>query len=246
MTAGRMIRKLTVRAAMTAVAVMMLALGGCRSARHGVGTERAPGVGAWQDVKVPVSVRLTQPSSMRLNGTLTMVNGKSITVSLRMLGFEVAGLYATEDSVFAYARLQKVYVAESLGKALGMAGATLGDLQALLTGAPVKLPRPGGDVRVTGRTDAETGQLLEVTVADPGGRSVEVTYSPQPGLPRAATTDITARSGGRKIGLEIEYDWHRAEADKGAELKKFMIPNGYRRIDGVRLLKSLAKEQANI
>ncbi|MDE6370228.1 MAG: DUF4292 domain-containing protein [Duncaniella sp.] len=237
-----MIRRLTARAAMSVAAVMMLALGGCHSSRQGVGTEMAPGVAAWHDVKVPVSVRLTQPSTMRLNGTLTMVNGKSIAVSLRMLGFEVAGMYATEDSIFAYARLQKVYVAENLGKALGMAGATLGDLQALLTGAPVKLPRPGGGVTVTGRTDATTGQLLEVTVAEPGGRSVELNYKPQPGLPRAATADITARSGGRETGVEIEYDWHRAEADKGSEPKKFMIPTGYRRIDAARLLKSLGRE----
>ena len=229
-------------AALTAVAAVMLALGGCHSSRHGVGTETAPGAAAWHDVKVPLSVRLTQPSTMRLSGTLTMVNGESIAVSLRMLGFEVAALYATEDSVFGYARLQKVYVAESRGRAVGMAGATLGDLQALLTGAPVKLPRPGGGVTVTGRTDGVTGQPLEVTVAEPGGRSVVLTYTPQPGLPRAATTDITARTGGREIGASIEYDWQRAEADRMTEPRSFRIPDGYRRIDAAGLLKSLGRQ----
>ena len=88
----------------------------------------------WEDVKMPVNIKLTSPASMSLSGTVTMTAAKTINISLRMLGFEVASLYVDNDSVFAIYKVQKRYVAESIPQLLKNFPATVGNLQSLLLG----------------------------------------------------------------------------------------------------------------
>lgn len=192
----------------------------------------------WTDLRVPVSVSITSPSSFKVSGVMTMVNGKDIHISLRMLGFEVGAAYVTSDSVFAYAKLQRVYVAESISRVLGGLDAGISDVQSLLIGAPFTLPPLSGGTTVDLRTSDPTGQPLAITVTHPSGRKGSITYTPLPGTPLASEVAITATSGQKALAATLSYDWSRAEADTGTS-RTFSIPRGYRRIDASSLLKSL-------
>lgn len=96
----------------------------------------------WQDVKIPIKLKLKSPKDLSISGTLTMTRNRTIHISLRMLGFEVGALTLTEDSIVAYEKLNKHYLSESLTQMLSGFPATVGNLQALLLG---KLFMPGND-----------------------------------------------------------------------------------------------------
>lgn len=192
----------------------------------------------WTDLTVPVSVNISQPASLRVSGVMTMVNGRDVHISLRMLGFEVGAAYITSDSLYAYAKLQRVYVAESISRVLGGIDATVSDVQSLLIGAPVSLPALSGNTTVEMTTSEQTGQPLSITVNHPSGRTGTVNYTPLEGTPFASTVAISATTGSKRVAATLTYDWNRAQADTGAS-KAFSIPKGYRRIDATSLLKKL-------
>lgn len=193
---------------------------------------------AWADLSLPVTVSVTRPASLRVSGTMTMVNGKDIHISMRMLGFEVGAAYITSDSLYAYAKLQRVYVAESISRLLGGLDADISDLQSLLIGAPLTLPSPGAGTSVDIITSDTTGQPLDISLTTPSGRKAHITYTPQHNTQLASQVDISATTSGRQLAASLSYDWGRAKADTGAS-KTFSIPSGYRRIDAAALLKSL-------
>ena len=85
----------------------------------------------WKGLKVPVKVRV---SGMSVGGTMTMVRDESIYISMRMFGFEVATALITNDSIYAYAKMQKMYLAESIPDLLAGFPATVGNLQSLILG----------------------------------------------------------------------------------------------------------------
>jgi hypothetical protein len=169
---------------------------------------------------------------------MTMVNGKDIHISMRMFGFEVGAAYITSDSLYAYAKLQRVYVAESISRLLGGLDADISDLQSLLIGAPLTLPSPGAGTSVDIITSDTTGQPLDISLTTASGRKAHITYTPQQNTPLASQVDISATTSGRQLAASLSYDWGRAKADTGAS-KNFSIPAGYRRIDAAALLKSL-------
>ena len=192
----------------------------------------------WTDLQLPVTVSITSPASLRVSGTMTMVNGKDIHISMRMLGFEVGAAYITADSVYAYAKLQRVYVAESISRLLGGIDAPVADLQALLLGAPVSLPALGAGASAEIVTSDITGQPIDITLTTASGRKAQIAYSPLAGAPLASQVDIKATTAQKQLAASLSYDWSRAQADTGAA-KTFSIPSGYRRIDAAALLKSL-------
>lgn len=88
----------------------------------------------WTDVSVPVRVSMTQPSKFSCSGVLKMRNGKDISISMRMFGFEVASLYADTDSVIVCVKAMDMYFSESIAGLSDKYGITLADLQSLLLG----------------------------------------------------------------------------------------------------------------
>lgn len=74
---------------------VLLPLGGCRSGKQGA-EKLAEQEAAWSNVSIPVKVTVVKPQKLpSLSGTATMVRGKYVLISLRMLGFEVGQFYAT-------------------------------------------------------------------------------------------------------------------------------------------------------
>lgn len=70
--------------------------------------------GEWENVYVPIKLQLTEPSKFSISGRMRMIKGKSIDISLRMLGFEIGRIFASADSVYAIDKINKRYLAEAL------------------------------------------------------------------------------------------------------------------------------------
>ena len=63
-----------------------------------------------------------------------MQRDRSVHLSLRFLGMEVASLMVTRDSIFALYKLERLYFAESISDLLGGFPATVGNVRDLLLG----------------------------------------------------------------------------------------------------------------
>lgn len=155
----------TMRAILPAVvAVAALCLTGCRSSKPAVETPAAEQV--WTDLYVPVKLELTEPARMSISGRATIVRDRSIYLSLRMIGMEVATVYVDADSIFATEKVHRQMIAVGFDATLGRK-LTVGELQDLLLGDPdarvKKLPKAlaydverqeSGTVSVNLRVDA--------------------------------------------------------------------------------------------
>lgn len=138
--------------AVAATAIAVVALTGCRPSRgERVAGADAPaqtgdvsldtrfkalasGYGEWSDVTVPVSVSLSKPKRLNVSGRVRMARGRSLDISLRVLGIEMARLYVTADSAYALYRPDRVYMAESLEDFTARFPLNVGNLQDVLTG----------------------------------------------------------------------------------------------------------------
>lgn len=229
------------------ITCLLLIAASCSSPRKGVSGYPQGETLQWKDLSLPISVNIKSPVAFKVNGVMTMVNGQDILISLRMFGFEVGAAYVTSDSVFAYAKLQKVYVAESIGRLLDGVDVTVSDVQAMLIGAPFRLPKLSGNTLLEEVTDKTTGRLTDLIVTHPSGRSLTLSYSPLADTPLASAISIHALiplrddsnlDALKELSMTISYGWDDARSDAGVS-RSFTIPKGYRRINASSLLKSL-------
>nr|WP_303415160.1 hypothetical protein [uncultured Duncaniella sp.] len=113
-------------------------------------------------------------------------------------------------------------------------------MQSLLLGSPVSLPEAVGGAGIDVTALESTGQPLSVSVSLPSGRTASVEYTPLESLPLASDLRVSASSGKHELAASIEYDWRKAEVDKG-NIRTFSIPRNYQRIKGSSLLRSLTR-----
>lgn len=95
--------------------------------------------GQWQAVSMPVKLSLLAPVNGSLSGRATLIRDKQIYISLRMLGIEVAYLYADSDSIYAVDKFHRYYFADETKSLSLRYGVTLANIQDLLTGRPFLL-----------------------------------------------------------------------------------------------------------
>lgn len=239
--------------------LLLLVTGACRSGKHAADSagRYTPGLAytaptdtasntygrsvEWTDITLPVKVNISRPTSLRIGGTMTMVNGRDILISLRMFGFEVGAAYVTSDSIYAYVKMQKVYVAESISGLLGGLNLSLSDLQSILIGAPVTIPPTVSGADIGMSVSPATGQPLTISISHPSGGAASIAYAPVEGAPLAEEIALEVVSERSEIAMTLTYDWSRAQVDKG-NTRSFSIPRGYRRLSGDALLKSLASQ----
>lgn len=109
---------------------------GCRSKKNAGAAESQH----WTTFTAPVKLKLESPKRMSISGRCSMVYGESISLSVRMLGMEVANIYVTPDSVFAATtKFQKYYMKESLSDLLDNNYVPFDGLQDMLVGDPAKV-----------------------------------------------------------------------------------------------------------
>lgn len=218
--------------------------------------------GKWEDVKVPVKLSLKSPRSMSVSGVMTMKANEYIHLSLRVLGMEMASLMVTTDSVFATYKLEKIYLAESIGEFTSSFPSTVGNLQSLLTGRVFALgggvPK-FGDCKMEGTGTAWTitpgdapkgmgysfeiatpkGEPTGLTVELPSRKDVTVDYSDYyvtSAGPMARRSVVTVPSSKGELKAEIDLSLNKAEWNTGST-KIWSVPRGYRRVTRDAVMK---------
>lgn len=274
------------------IAVMALLTAGCHSSRSGVVTggdyniaDSEPlskktldelfvnlenSYSEWDGVKMPVTLNLISPKNMSIGGTLTMERDRSVHLSFRFFGMEVASVMVTSDSIYAAYKVEKIYFAESISDLLGGFPATVGNVQDLLLGRPFMLGENSisrGLCQLSGTgaawtispdrnpmgmsydftIDTPTGNVELLTVNLPSRQPIVADYSDfaisETG-PMAGVTAISAKSGNTRFAAEITLNPRKAEWGKGLG-KTWSVPKGYRRVLAADILKKLKVGSAN-
>lgn len=91
----------------------------------------------WHSLSVPVKVELKSPSRLSLSGRAYMVKDSLVYISMRVLGFEVACMHVTRDSVYCVDKVHRLAVVEGIDRLCSNADITLGQLQSLLIGRAI-------------------------------------------------------------------------------------------------------------
>lgn len=225
----------------------------------------------WTDVAMPVKFVLRSPKSVTLSGRATMIRGREIKISFRMLGFEVGGLYADTDSIYFYEKLNRTMVVESMDRLRNEAGLELENIQDLLLGRvtyPGRIDSPEGllkkfkieeddaSVMLVPRSSAlpwhylisdvdGTAVLQSLTVEVPSHGQIICSFvNPLQTPVGSVTPDVTITAAFDKQKLDASLLWSLESASWNKALTPSpSIPKGYRRIPLAALLKSLAPPQ---
>lgn len=218
----------------------------------------------WTDVKIPVTLTLNSPKSFSINGTLSMERNRSIHLSFRFFGMEVASLMVTTDSVYAVYKMDRIYLAESLGDFLGGFPATVGNVQDLLLGRPFVLGEDSARLsqcRLAGdgskwvispkhspsgigydfTVDTPTGSIESLTVTLPSRRPVSVRYfgvETTASGAMASLASVTIESSKSALEGEISLSPRKSVWDKG-NAKTWSVPRGYKRVRLAEILEKM-------
>lgn len=123
--------------------------------------------GLWQDVQMPVRASIRSPFSISASGRLTMVQGKLIHISVRLLGMEVAVMQVTPDSVFVVDKFHRYLIAEPTEKLTARTGLTVGDMQNALLGRAFLPGQGAATASMSSRlTLGEEDGMLSIAPAD--------------------------------------------------------------------------------
>ena len=221
----------------------------------------------WEKVKVPISVSLSQPAQISVSGTAVMERGKSVSISMRILGMEVASMYLSNDSIVILDRWNKRYVCEELRRFLGDFPISVSNVQDMLTGRPFVLGTEQLNASDAGVMEFEVdgqywackpkempawmeyafaflGQsMVSVTAGIAGKTPVVMNYSNEqitPFGPMAANVEVYAVAGSKKVDGTISWKFGKASWNGDVTLKPVNIPVGYNRVYAADILKSFA------
>ena len=222
----------------------------------------------WDDLYVPFSVELYHPISFGLSGRATMVRNKSIHLSMRILGLEMAVAYINQDSVWVVDKFHKYVCATSTSALLKKANFTVGDIQDMMLGRAFY---PGtGTLKPSHETDRlfsvnERGDsTLLLPRKIPAGASWHYVLTPGPKL---SVIDIALSSGpwlkfnfaniittvagstasqlevvgaADKLSMKASVEWNlkKAKWNEGRQ-DDWTPPTGYQRVSLASLIKAL-------
>ena len=97
-------------------------------------TQMADSYMGWADLYVPVYFQLKEPKQFSVSGRATMVYGKEIYISLRMLGMELGVIYVNDSTLYLVDKYNKRYLCEDISSLLSGYNLTIIDLQNILLG----------------------------------------------------------------------------------------------------------------
>lgn len=161
--------------------------------------------GDWMDVSLPVKLSMRSPKSISLSAKAVMKRGSWISVSVRMLGFEVASVWVDNDSVHAIDRYHKAYLSESVSRLFGSAGVTVSDIQDILLGRGFLTGTGGGTFTPSQQRQvslqATAEGLMVLPVSQPSGFEYGFILPPAANCIGAATVSV-----GDKYSAVITYD----------------------------------------
>ncbi len=225
----------------------------------------------WQDVTMPVRVSVTSPKSISLSARAAMKRDKWISISVRMLGFEVASLFVDNDSVHVIDRYHKAYLSESIAKAFGSAGVSVADIQDLLLGRGFVTGDAGGTFTLPLATAVEFAPSTEGLMILPALQPKDFEYgfimAADANRIAAASVNIKDKHAGvitytdpietRQAGcfagessielmhgkkMAASLKWNFSSAKwNTGEERSWKRPSGYSRIDATAIISKLTK-----
>lgn len=150
--------------------------------------------GNWEYLKIPVTMKLSKPKDMSINGTAWMQRDSSIAISLRYMGFEVGSLSLTADSITVIDKMHKSYMTESLDKFLDGMNFDLSNLQNILLGLPFQLGQKSISesdlMRADIDTDDDSGEIIMIPADQPESGAYGFSF-----LPWGSLNGIVVQSG---------------------------------------------------
>lgn len=225
--------------------------------------------GNWQRLKMPVTAIIAEPKSLSASGQVVMERNKSIHLSMRVLGMEVAALYLTADSVAVVDRWNKRYLSENLTRFLAGFPVNVANVQDLLTGRIFML----GSERVTadmaryfdfeseGRLWAckpkvatanveyafvcELLNLMATSVAVGDKAPVQMLAGEAETTamgPIASFVRVATLVGGKRVDVTLQWKPSKAQWDKDVTVSTFKIPADYKRLEAADLIKGLSNK----
>ena len=234
-------------------------------------TELCKSYADWQDVTMPVRVSVTAPKSISLSARAAMKRDKWISISVRMLGFEVASLFVDKDSVHVIDRYHKKYVSESIADTFGSTGISVADIQDLLLGRGFVVGDAGGTFTPPLSTAIEFANSAEGLMILPAIQPKEFEYgfimAQDANRIGAASVNIKDKHAGvvtytdpietRQAGsfagecaielvrgkkMAASLKWNFSSAKwNTGEERSWKCPSGYARIDEAAIISKLTK-----
>ena len=226
---------------------------------------------AWEDVQMPVRLSLTSPKSLSANARAAMKRGEWISISVRMLGFEVASAFVDRDSVHIVDRYHKAYLSESLGRFLSQAGVTLEAIQDILLGRGFLFGGAGGTftpqlATAFDFTPSPDG-LMIIPAAQPQGMEYGFLLAPDSNNLAITTVSVgdnhaavaryndpveTSQAGNfaasttlslmKGKNISATLDWNFSQAKWNTGVQRsWKQPQGYRRLEAASLINKLTK-----
>lgn len=222
----------------------------------------------WTDFYAPFSLKISSPMSFSLSGRATMVRDRSILLSLRMLGIEMAQLYVDNDSARLVDKYHRCFCSVPTASLTAAAGITLGNLQDMMLGRAFipgrdGLLRPsdeslmvvesGESTLMRPRKNSRIAWVLELledarivaALIDAGAsREVSMNYSdftptPVGQLPR--TVSLDAEAGKLRLDARVTWSYDKLKLNSGT-IAPWTPPTGYKQVspaDFIEMLKSM-------
>jgi hypothetical protein len=170
--------------------------------------------GSWSTINIPVKVALKSPSSMSVSGRAQMVYDKCIFISFRMLGMEVATLYADNDSIVVADKFNKRYFSTSYTPMRERYNLSIGMLQNVLLGQPVNISNIGGVSISEEKASSDASTLTALTVSPVDMEPIVFTF----GTPLSSdnivipsTVTVNTRFNSKNIEAMLTWDVSKAK-----------------------------------
>ncbi|MDE7410931.1 MAG: DUF4292 domain-containing protein [Paramuribaculum sp.] len=262
------------------IVLAVLALSGCKSQKDfataiGYNTmsmpvnksERYSGVVGryrqWERLRLPVNVRINAPTQMSASGTVTMDYGKSILVSMRVLGMEVAVIYVDNDSILIADKFHKRYFSDKVSDLLAGFDVSVSNLQNLLLGRIFELGKTevpaspksfsiddiGGDSWIMlsesqrfsyGFNFNPWNVLFGAVFSVPGHEPVKIEYGKDIETSNgvfATSVDFSTIIKNKAMSATIGWNFDKVKWNDDVELRVPRIGENYRRITAAEVSK---------
>lgn len=199
------------------ISFVLLFVGACSSHKKiGVTTPEnqiEDTVATWTAVEMPVRMELTAPSRFSISGKAKMIRSQAISISLRKIGFEVARLYATPDSLYIVSGPLNMAYAESMQRITTETRMNFEQIQLALLGQ-AEIPQSRVNFQFSDPIQTECGMAF-------------------------AQVNVSAMVSERTISGKLQWKVAEAKWNQPCEIRAPRISEDYRRVDTAALLRML-------
>ncbi len=224
----------------------------------------------WQQIRVPVTVRVRKPRQISISGTAIMDRDRSLMISLKYFGMEIGWMYLSSDSVMVVDKIHKAYAKEAVGRFLSGVDISVANVQDMLTGrlfvpgvnTPVFDDFKGADLDAAGGDEwlltpkqkmagADYGFRLTgdkcvnaMMVKSAGHQPVSCVYGDQTITPAGALAEsagVEYSTGKTSLDVTLEWNWKKAKFNADVELRVPSVGDNYKRISSADIAKMLSR-----